>query len=154
MRAHIEKSRNLGKDVRDSDRVVHLIASNKGKKPVIPDDVDTPADDELSSGSSPSLSLSSIKNAQESIKAKSCKRPLHHPTFNDAISGASLKARREEGRRQNQLDQAPGNASILPVGTLLPMSFVHPAFYTRPTFYMPSAALIRRPDDMLSSPLG
>ena len=30
---------------------------------------------------------------------------------------------------------------------------LHPTFGIRPTFYMPFAALIRRPDDMLSSPL-
>ena len=35
-----------------------------------------------------------------------------------------------------------------------PKPFIHPAFGTGPTFYMPPAALIRRPDDMLSSPLG
>ena len=42
---------------------------------------------------------------------------------------------------------------VLPVGTMLPMPLVHHAFDTRPTFYMPLAALIRGPDDMLSSPL-
>ena len=31
------------------------------------------------------------------------------------------------------------------------MSFVHPSFGTRPAFHMPSATLIRGPDDMLSS---
>ena len=39
------------------------IACNKGKKLAVPHDVDIPEDDELSSGSSPSLSLSPIKNA-------------------------------------------------------------------------------------------
>ena len=34
------------------------------------------------------------------------------------------------------------------------MSFVHNAFGTGPTFYMLPTALIRGPDDMLSSPLG
>ena len=34
-----------------------------------------------------------------------------------------------------------------------PISLVHHAFGTGPTFYMPLEALIRRPDDMLSSPL-
>ena len=34
------------------------------------------------------------------------------------------------------------------------MPLVHSAFGTGPTFYMPPTALIRRPDDMLSSPLG
>ena len=36
---------------------------------------------------------------------------------------------------------------------MLKMSFAHPAFGVGPTFYMPHAALVRRPDDMLSSPL-
>ena len=47
-----------------------------------------------------------------------------------------------------------GNESVLPIGTIPPMSFVHPTFSTGPTFCMPPAALIRRPNDMLSSPLG
>ena len=34
------------------------------------------------------------------------------------------------------------------------MPFVHLAFGARPTFYMPHAALICRPDDMLSLALG
>ena len=75
LRAQIEKSRNLGKYVRDSGRVVHQITRNKGKELVIPDDVDTLEDDELSLSSSPSLSLSTAKNARESIKAKSHKKP-------------------------------------------------------------------------------
>ena len=47
--AQIEKNCNLGKDVRDSVRVMHPISCNRGKEPIIPDDVDTPTDDELSS---------------------------------------------------------------------------------------------------------
>ena len=133
---------------------MHPIARNRGKEPIIPDDVGTLADDELSSSSSPSLSLSSIKNARESIKAKSRKKPSYHPGFSDAISSASRKVRREASMRQNQPNQAPKNASILPPGTMLPMSFIHPTFDSRPTFYMPPTALIRRPNDMLSSPLG
>ena len=77
----MEKSRDLGKDVRDGGRVVHSITRNRGKESVIPDDVDTSADDELSSGSSPSLSFSPTKNARESVKAKSRKRPSHHPAL-------------------------------------------------------------------------
>ena len=101
LRAQIEKSRYLGKHVRDRDRVVHPISRNRGKKPVILDNVDTLTDDELSSGSSPSLSLSPAKNARESAKAISRKRPSHCPAFSDAVSGASSRARREAGRRQN-----------------------------------------------------
>ena len=39
----------FGKDVRDSDRAMLPTASNKGKKSVVLDDLNTPADDELSS---------------------------------------------------------------------------------------------------------
>ena len=65
--------------------------------------------------------------------------------------------------RQTQPVQALGNVSVLPEGamppvfptsTMPPMPLIHPAFDTGPTFYMPLAALIHRPDDMLSSPLG
>ena len=163
LRAQIEKSRDLGKYVRDGGRAAHPITHNKGKEPIIPDDVDTPADDELSSGISPSLSLSPTKNAWESVKVKSCKRPSHHPAFSDVVSGASYMARKETSRRQNQPIQAPGNESVLPKGMMSPilpigmipqMLFVHPAFGAGPTFYMQPATLIRRPDDMLSSPLG
>ena len=99
--AQIEKNRVLGKDVRDSDRVVHPIARNRGKGPIILDDVDTPADDDLSSSSFPSLSLSPTKNARESKKAKLRKKPSHRLAFNDAISSASRRARREAIRKQN-----------------------------------------------------
>ena len=141
---------------------MHPIAYNRGNEPIIPNEVNTPVDDDLSSGSSPSLSLSLVKNA-ENTKAKSHKKPSHHPVFSDAVSGASRRARKEAGRRQNQPDHALGNAPvlsvctmppILPAGMMLPMSLVHPAFGTGPTFYMPPVALIRRPNDTLSSALG
>ena len=64
-RASIEKSHDLGKDVRDSDRAALPTAHNKWKDPTVPEEVDTPIDDELSSVNSPSLSLSSTKNARE-----------------------------------------------------------------------------------------
>ena len=62
---------------------------------------------------------------------------------------------KERGRQEAELARSsPGNASVLPAGTMPRMSFVYPAFGRGPTFYMPQAALIRRLDDMLSSPLG
>ena len=82
---------------------MHPINLNIGKEPIVPDNVDTLADNELSSGSSPPLSLSPAKYARGSAKAKSHKRLLHHLTFNDVVSGASCRVRREIGRRQNQL---------------------------------------------------
>ena len=89
------------KDVRDSGQAALPTTRNKGKEPAIPDNVNTLVDDELSLGSSPYLSLSPTKNAQEGTKPKSRKRPSHHLTFNDAVSGASRRARRETTRRQN-----------------------------------------------------
>ena len=71
LRAQVEKSRELGRDVQDGDRAKHPIARNKGKEPIIPDDVDAPIDDELSSGRSPSMSSPSGRNAQGSTRAKS-----------------------------------------------------------------------------------
>ena len=61
---------------------------------------------------------------------------------------------RKAGIRQYLPGQAPGNPLVPPLGTLPPTPPAHPAFGTTPTFYVPLAALIRRPDDMLSSPLG
>ena len=78
---------------------MHSITHNKGNEPIVPNDVDTLADDELSSSSSPSLSLSLAKASRGSTNTKSHKRPSHHPTFSDGVSGASYKARKEAGRR-------------------------------------------------------
>ena len=135
------------------EKMSKIAATIKGKGPVVPDDIDTPTDDELSSGSSPSLNLSLAKNTRESTRTRLRKRPSPHPAFSDAISGASRRARREAGRRQYGPGQAPGNPPVLPSSMLPPVLPAHPAFGTAPTFPVPSAALIRKPDDMLSSPL-
>ena len=137
LRAQIEKSCDRGKDLGDSGRVAQLIACNRGKEPISPDDVDTQADDELSSSSSLSLSLSLANNALESTKIRSHKRHSPYPTFNDGVSGACRGARKEAGRRHNRPDQAPKNLPILLLGTLLPMLPVHPTFGAAPTFYIP-----------------
>ena len=112
--AQIKESRDLGKDVQDSVQTTHPIARNKGKEPIVSDDVNTLADDELSLGSSSSLSLSPSKNVREGTKTKSRKRPSPHLVLNDAISGASCRVRREVGRRQHRLDQAPWDPQVFP----------------------------------------
>ena len=65
--------------------------------------------------------------------------------------------------RQNHPVQGLENTLVLPkgmmpqvllVGMMPQISFVHPAFGVGPTFYMPPTTLIRRPEGMLSSPLG
>ena len=102
LQAQIEKSRDLGKDVRDSGRDAQLITRNKGTGPVVPGDIDTLVDDELSSGSSPSLNLSLAKNTQESTRTRSRNRLSSHP------ASVTLLAVHLAG-------QAPGN----PVGVAL-----------------------------------
>ena len=118
------------------------ISRDKGKGPIPFDDDDTPADDELSSGSSASLNLSSVKNARESTRTRSCKRPSPHLAFSDAVSSASRRARREAGKRQYRSGQALGNPLVLPLGMLPPVPPSQPAFGTSPLFYIPSATLI------------
>ena len=98
--AQIKKSRDLGKDTRDRGRDAQLIACDKGKGPIVPDNVDTPANDELFSGSSLSLNLLPVKNTQESIRTRLRKRPSPHPALNDIISRASHMEKREACRRQ------------------------------------------------------
>ena len=136
--------------MQDSGRALHPVPRNRGNEPIIQDKTDAPADDELSSGSSPPLGPSPIKNT----RAKSHKRTSHRPAFSDVISGVSRLARREASRGQYQPDRAPGKASVLPASAMPTMSFVHHAFSTGSTFYMPPAAPIRGSDDMLSTPLG
>ena len=59
------KGHDLGeKDMHDSGQAKHPTARIKGKEPVIPDNVDTLADDELSSGSSLDLSLEKSSRAR------------------------------------------------------------------------------------------
>ena len=97
----IEKSRDLGKDALDNGRAVRSISLNRGKEPFILNGVETPTNDELSSGSSSSLSLSPTKDTRGSTKTKSHKRPSQHRAFSNVFSGASLRARREPGKRMS-----------------------------------------------------
>ena len=139
LRAYIEKSH---KNAQDNGCDVQSIARNRGKGPIVPDDVNTPADGEPSSGSSPSLNLSLEKNTWESTRTRSRKRPSPHPSFSDAISGASCRERREAGKRQYQPGQASGNLPVLPSSTLPLMPPTHPTFGIALTFYVSLVALI------------
>ena len=52
LRAQVEEMRNLGeKDMQDSSQAKHTTIRDKGKKPIVLDNIDTLTDDELSSGS-------------------------------------------------------------------------------------------------------
>ena len=57
LRAQVEQRHDLDKrDAQDNDPARNPVVHNKGKKPISLDDVDTPADGELSSGSLPNPS--------------------------------------------------------------------------------------------------
>ena len=101
LRAHVEKRRDLNeRDVQDSGQAKHLIVHDKGKKPIVLDDVDIPTDDELSSDSLPNLSL------VKSNKYRSRQRHSHRPAFSKSNSGTF---RRATGQGQNQPNEEPDN---------------------------------------------
>ena len=118
------------------DKARHPIDHDKGKEPIIPDDVDTLVDDELSSGSSPNFSPA------KSSKARSSQRHSHRPTFSNANNGMFRRARRETGQGQNQPNEVPENAFALLTGLVPPIQSVYPAFGTGPTLYIPHASTI------------
>ena len=82
LQAQVEKGHNLGeKDMQNSGQAKHPTACNKGKELVVLDNVDTPAEDELSSSSSPDLSLA------KSNRARSRQRCTHCLAFSNLDGG-------------------------------------------------------------------
>ena len=80
--AQVEKRRDLDKrDVQDSGQVKRPVVRDKEKKAINLDDVDIPADDELSSSSSPNISP--VKSNKDRLR----QRHSHHPMFNNSSSG-------------------------------------------------------------------
>ena len=144
-RAQVEQRHDLDeRDIQENGPVRHPAVRDKGKNPIALNDVDTPANDELSSGSSPNLSP--IKS--KSNKDRMHQRRSHRPAFSDSNNGM---LHRVTNRGQN-----------LP-STREHICFTHdpntratglPTFGTRPALYVPPTSMIRDPNDILSSPLG
>ena len=81
LQAQVQKRRDLDeRDAQDSGPARHPTVSDKRKKPIALDDVDTPADDELSSSSSPNLSLVKSKSNKDRMR----QRHSHRPAFSDS----------------------------------------------------------------------
>ena len=81
LQAQVEQRRDLDeRDAQDSGPARHPAVSDKRKKPIALDDVDTQEDDELSSSSSPNLSL--VK--RKSNKDRTRQRHSHHSAFSDS----------------------------------------------------------------------
>ena len=115
MGAQIEKICDLGKNVRDSSRATFPTSCNKGKEPVVPNDVDTLTDDELSLGSSPSLTLSLTKNAR--VRCLHITLPSTMPLVARPIGEGGRQA---GGRTSHEPVHAPRNALVLPEGAMPP----------------------------------
>ena len=147
LREQLETSR--AKQSREPPRPFPPSRPGKGKEAIIPDDIDLPANDELSSGSSPLLCRSSSSNATE---ARSRKRSSRRP--NQSIGVARHQKRREPSRGQQPpipaQQYAPDPTRGLP--QLLPS--IYPPFGATPAPQTVFASAVRGPQDMLSTPLG
>ena len=121
----------------------------KGKVVDAPDNVDLPADDELSSGNS---SLSRRSPSPNAAEAHSRKRPPRRPSR--SISAARLRVRREPSRDQRLPTPAhryvPDQAGGLP--PLAPSMYLPFSAAPAPQMFVPFA--VRGPQDLLSTPLG
>ena len=122
---------------------------SKGKEVTAPDDVDLPADDELSSDSSPLPRRSPSPNAAE---AHSRKRPPRR-------SRRSVSVARHRVRREPSGDQrlpTPAHQYVLDQegGFPLPMPSMYPPYGAAPMPQLIAPSAIRGPQDMLSTPLG
>ena len=60
--------------MQDSDRALHLVPRNKGKEPIILNEVDALIDDELSLGTSPPLDPSPSKNTIAKLRKRTSHR--------------------------------------------------------------------------------
>ena len=134
LRAQVEKRNYLDeRGTQDNVQAQHLVVRDKGKKPIVLDDVDIQIDDELSSDSSTDPSL--IKGNKD----RSRQRHSHHPAFSNSNNGTF---RRAMGRGQNQPKETPGNIFTLPTGAIPPIQPVYPAFEIGPALYIqPTTAI-------------
>ena len=119
---------------------------NKGKEVAAPNDVDLPADDELSSRSS---SLSRRSPTPDATEALSRKRPPRRTSR--SISVARCRARREPNRDRRPPTPAHQHVPDRAGGFPPPMPSPYPTYGVVP---MIAPSVVRRLQDILSTPLG
>ena len=95
LRARLEE--DWVENARGSSHLAPPVKQNKGNEPIRPDDSDTAADDELSSGSSPLPNLPPPKN---NVEAESRKRPPRRSSR--SVNGVPHLVRREFSRERQQ----------------------------------------------------
>ena len=146
LRTHLET--NWAENLQEAPQHVPLTRTNKGKEPSLPDHSDPPANDELSSYSSP---LHYHSPPQNNAEVESRKRPPRHS--NRAISGTRRRMQREASRDRPYSELAPEHMPTWFEGVapqLLPTQY---QFGATPTLHATSYPSNRGPHDMLSSPL-
>ena len=122
---------------------------DKGKEAAVPDDIDLPADDELSSDGSSLPRRSPSSNAAE---AQSRKRPPRRP--NRSISTTQCWVQREANRDRRQSEPTHEYVPERPGGVASPVPSMYPPFGVATAPHMFFSSALRGPQDMLSSPLG
>ena len=140
---------NQAENLQEAPHHVPPTQTNKGKEPALTDHSDPPANDKLSSGSSPLLRH---LPPQSNAKAESRKRPPRHSSR--AINGTHRRTRREANKDRPHSELAPEHMPTR-VGGMAPQFL--PAQYPYGVPLAPNAASyppVRGPYDMLSSPLG
>ena len=120
----------------------------KGKEVAVPDDIDLPADDELSSDSSPLSRRSPSLNATE---AQSRKRSPCRSSR--SISVARRRVRREPSKDQRSPTPAHQYVPDRTGGFSLPVPSMYPPFGAAPAPQMIFSSAVRGPQNMLSTPL-
>ena len=122
---------------------------SKGKEGVVPNDIDLPEDDELSSDSSPFPRRSPSSNVTE---AQSRKRPPRRSSR--SISFARCRVRREPSKDQRQSMPSHEYVKDRAGGIPPPVPIIYPPFGSAPAPYMIFSSAVWGPQDMLSTPLG
>ena len=147
LRIRLEAGR--AEQLREPPRLFPSSRLGKGKEPAAPGDIDLPADDELSSGSSSLPHHSPFLNVAE---AQSRKRPPRRSSR--SISIARRRVRTEPSRDQRQPTRAyqyvPDRAGGFPPS----VPSIYPPFGIAPAPQMIFSSTVRGSQNMFSSPLG
>ena len=121
----------------------------KGKEAAALDDIDLPADDELSSGSS---SLPRCSPSPNATKAHSRKRLPRRSSM--SVSAARHRVLREPNMDQRSPTPAHQYVPDRAGGFPRPIPTMYPPFGAAPAPQVIFASAVRGPQDMLSTPLG
>ena len=133
-----------GENIRRRTHPAPPIQTSKGKEPILPGDSDPPADDELSSGSSP---LPDLPPSQNNAEVESRMRPPYRSSR--SVSGMRRRIRREVSRDRRHSELALENMLTGHEGMAPPLPFIYPTAGAPPAPHLVSFTVVRGPEDML-----